>query len=99
MVSIIASIESAMALLRLEEIAKSDGRVNALLFAAEDYCANVGATRTASRKELMFARAAVANAAAAYELAAIDMVCVNYQDDQVLKEECQEGRELGYVGK
>ena len=97
-VSVIASIESALAVMRVMDIAASPG-VDALLFAAEDYCADVGITRTDARKELWFARSCVANAAAAYGLGAMDMVCIKYTDDAVLEEECVEGRAMGFTGK
>lgn len=47
-------------------------------FAAEDYCADVGLTRTPSRKEMLFARQYLVNAAAAYGLQAIDLVSDDY---------------------
>lgn len=37
--------------------------------------------------------------AKAFNLEAIDMVCVNYKDLDYLKEECQDGRRLGFTGK
>lgn len=37
--------------------------------------------------------------ARAYGLEAIDMVCVNYKDEAYLKEECEDGRRLGFTGK
>lgn len=37
--------------------------------------------------------------AAAFKLESIDMVCINYKDMQVLKEESMEGQSLGFTGK
>lgn len=51
----------------------SDFALNPLKVAAEDYCADVGATRTPSRMELLYARSSVVTAAKAYKLSAIDM--------------------------
>lgn len=45
-----------------------------MLFAAEDYCADVSIKRTSSRVEMLFARSAIVNAAKAYGLKAIDLV-------------------------
>ncbi|CEG63041.1 hypothetical protein RMATCC62417_00253 [Rhizopus microsporus] len=98
-IRLIASIESALGFMNIKEIVTADPRLDALIFAAEDYCADVGLTRTPSRKEMLFARQYLVNAAAAYGLQAIDLVCVDYQNKDVLIEECKEGREFGFTGK
>jgi len=98
-VQIIASLESAKAIIFAKEIAAASHKLCALLFAAEDYCANVGIQRTISRNELYFARSTTVHAAKAYGLQAIDMVCVAYKDMTVLAEEAEEGSRLGFDGK
>lgn len=55
--------------------------------------------RTSHRRELQFARSAVATTAHAYGLHAIDLVCIEYSNMGVLEEECCEGREMGFTGK
>ncbi|KAF8609711.1 beta subunit of citrate lyase [Ceratobasidium sp. AG-I] len=107
--SIIASIESARGLWDAGNIAawgrtsKSGAGdkviVSSLLFAAEDYCADTSIIRTRSRQELLYPRSQMATAAKAFGLQCIDMVCVNYQEEDVLREECEEARRLGYDGK
>ncbi|KAJ1311785.1 hypothetical protein OPQ81_010251 [Rhizoctonia solani] len=106
--SIIASIESARGLWDAGHIAgwKSSGQgagnkvtVSSLLFAAEDYCADTHIIRTKTRQELLYPRSQMATAAKAFGRQCIDMVCVNYQDPSVLREECEEARRLGYDGK
>lgn len=104
---IVASIESATALWHLGEIAKwkseggaeAGGILTALLFAAEDYCADTSVIRSRSRLELLYARSQVVTAAKAFGLEAIDMVCVNYKDLDYLRDECDDGRRLGFDGK
>ncbi|KDQ16652.1 hypothetical protein BOTBODRAFT_106648, partial [Botryobasidium botryosum FD-172 SS1] len=101
-VNIIASIESAKSLWNVGEIASwgaDNARVIALLFAAEDYCADASIIRTPSRTELLYTRSRIVAAAKAFGLQAIDMVCVNYKDQEYLRDECEEGRRLGYDGK
>ncbi|GAB1519432.1 hypothetical protein RhiTH_002498 [Rhizoctonia solani] len=41
----------------------------------------------------------MATAAKAFGIQCIDMVCVNYKDTSVLRDECEEARRLGYDGK
>ena len=37
--------------------------------------------------------------AAAFGLQSIDLVCVDYKNPEILKEECEEGRAFGFTGK
>ncbi|KAJ6509006.1 citrate lyase beta subunit [Mycena sanguinolenta] len=103
---LVASIESAKASWNLGAIAawkskfgKSGGSLNALLFAAEDYCADTSILRSPSRHELLYTRSSIVIAAKAFGLEAIDMVCVNYKDLDYLRDECKDGRQLGFTGK
>ncbi|EPT05192.1 hypothetical protein FOMPIDRAFT_1155851 [Fomitopsis schrenkii] len=104
---IVASIESARALVNLGTIAGWQSEfgpslrvsLSALLFAAEDYCADTSIIRTKSRQELLYTRSQIAITAKAFGLDAVDMVCVNYKDLDYLKEECEDGRRLGFNGK
>ncbi|KAI9263436.1 Pyruvate/Phosphoenolpyruvate kinase-like domain-containing protein [Phascolomyces articulosus] len=98
-IKLIASVESALGIMNIQEIAKADPRLDALIFAAEDYCADLGLIRTGTRKEMLFARQMIVNAAAAYGLQSLDLVCVDFQNPDVLKDECKEGREFGFTGK
>lgn len=110
--SLVLSIESAQSLLRMSSIIEQFDEerkkvglspkhvhIGALLFASEDYCAATGIVRTRSRKELLFPRAHMATIAKAYNLQAIDMVCIDYKDMDYLKEEAMEARHLGFDGK
>ncbi|GEM10152.1 citrate lyase subunit beta-like protein [Rhodotorula toruloides] len=99
---LVASIESPRALLNMREIASCSDKIGGLLFGAEDYCAASRLIRTPSRREMLFARSYIVTVAHAYGLAAIDLVCVKYKGDeaqQVLADECMEGREMGFTGK
>lgn len=105
-IRIVASIESARSAWNLGEIASwtseygpDGGKLGALLFAAEDYCADTSVVRTPSRLELLYVRSQITIAAKAFGLDAIDMVCVNYKDLNYLKDECEDGRRLGFNGK
>ncbi|KAK1236258.1 hypothetical protein PQX77_000492 [Marasmius sp. AFHP31] len=104
---IVSSVESARSLWNIGDIAgwKSEhgdvegGVVSGLLFAAEDYCADTSIVRTRSRQELLYTRSQIAIAAKAFGLEAIDMVCIHYKDLDYLREECEDGRRLGFTGK
>ncbi|KAJ1663531.1 hypothetical protein IW140_004960 [Coemansia sp. RSA 1813] len=98
-ISIIAGIETARGLVNIRSIAEADRRIDALLFAAEDYCADTGIIRTPARKELYYARSVVCTTAHAYRLQAIDMVTMDFRDMDVLCDESTEGAEMGFTGK
>jgi citrate lyase subunit beta-like protein len=73
--------------------------VDAIVFASEDYCADTGAIRTPSLVELLYARSAVVTTAKAYGLQAIDLVCMDFKNADILAVECLSGRQLGFTGK
>ncbi|KAI7828337.1 citrate lyase beta subunit [Kickxella alabastrina] len=89
--AIIAGIETALGLLNIREIAQASEHTDALLFAAEDYCADTGILRTPGRRELYYARSVVATTAHAFRLQAIDMVTMDFRSPQ--------GAEMGFTGK
>ncbi|KOS14150.1 citrate lyase beta subunit [Malassezia pachydermatis] len=107
--NMIVSIESAASLLHIptliekakDRLASYDhvARIVALLFASEDYCAATGVRRTRDRRGLLFPRSQLVTIAKAYQLQAIDMVCIEYKDEAYLHEECEEGAMLGFDGK
>ncbi len=97
-IRMLVGIETAKAILNLKEIA-SHPRLDGLIFGAEDFSANIGATRSKAGWEVMYARSAVVTAAAAYELQAIDMVFIDFRDTLNLKFEAQQGAAMGYTGK
>lgn len=104
-VRIIAAVESAMGFLNLREIAEaakvgtSKAKLDALVFASEDFCADIEATRTESATEMLYARSQLVMAAKAFGLQAIDMVHINFRDLDGLKVECEGGRQMGFTGK
>lgn len=96
--AVIAQIESARGLVNLKEIAARGGRLQALMFGAEDYAADVGARRTPGAEEVFFARSTVRAHAAAYGLQAIDMLWVDFKDAEGLARLAQQSAGLGFDG-
>jgi citrate lyase beta subunit len=98
-ICLIVIIESARAIVNLPDIAGSDARLQALIFGAEDFATDIGASRTREGWEVFFARSAVVTHAAAYGLQAIDMVFVDFRDSQGLSKEALQGAQMGFAGK
>ena len=96
---LIAIVESAQAIVNLDSIASADPRLKALIFGAEDYAADIGAKRSASAWEVFYARSAIVTHCAAYRLQAIDMVNINFEDDEGLRVQSVQGSRMGFSGK
>lgn len=97
-IALIGMIESARGLLAAPEIAASDRRMQALIFGAEDYAADIGAQRTREGLEVLYARSAVVTACAANDLQAIDLLFLDFRDLDGLRLEALRGAQLGYSG-
>lgn len=98
-IPIIAICESAQGILNLAEICQADPRVAAVIFGGEDLAADLGAMRTRDAKELFLARSLVVLNAAAARIQAIDLVCTDFQDIELIRTEAEEGARMGFSGK
>lgn len=96
-IGLIGMIENARGVLNLPAIASSV-RLRALIFGAEDYAADVGATRTREGLEVLYVRSAVVTACAAFGLQAIDLLYLDFRDPEGLRAEAVRGAQLGYAG-
>ncbi len=105
-----ASIETALGMERVAEIAASSPRLEALVFGVADYGASVGmpskgvsghgdAESNYPGHRWHFPLSRMVMAAKAHGLAAIDAPYGNFQDSQGLRDSCQWSRSLGYDGK
>jgi len=95
---VLALVESAAGVLNAEAIAGA-GATDALLFGAEDFAADVGATRTDAGTEVLYARQRVVAAASAADIDAIDTLYTDFEDADGLREDTRRGIEMGYDGK
>ncbi|XP_030763082.1 citramalyl-CoA lyase, mitochondrial-like isoform X1 [Sitophilus oryzae] len=106
-INVIIYIESARAFLNIVDICKTAEGLSktsniqpvSLVFGSDDFCANIGATRTESSIEILYARQKLVLVAKAFNLQAIDMVYIKYKDLEGLKKQCEEGMKMGYTGK
>lgn len=101
-IAMVVIVESALGIVNLATICRmteSCPRFQGIVFGAEDFTADVGATRTTEGSELLYARSAVVTHCAAYGLQAIDLVTVNFKDMDSLERESTRGAQMGYIGK
>lgn len=96
---ILAIVESAAGLIHLAPICQADERLKGIIFGAEDFAANIGATRTEAGWEVFHARSEIVIHCAAFGLQAIDLVNNHYHDLEPVKREAMQGAGMGFTGK
>ena len=103
-IKVLALIESAKAIMNLNEICRTaKSQLDGLIFAAEDFALDLSLIRTPSLTEFLYARSAIATACRAHDLSStIDLVCTAYRGKEgreKMEEECLGGKKLGFNGK
>ncbi|HET8720241.1 MAG TPA: CoA ester lyase [Candidatus Nitrosotenuis sp.] len=97
-VPILPSIESAQGVVNAYEIASSK-RVSAIVFGVFDLLNDMGVEYTKQAPGAQYARSKIPVDATAAGVYAIDAIWQDLQDTDGLKNDCEIGRSLGYVGK
>lgn len=97
-IALIGMIETARGVINAAAIASADARLEALIFGAEDYTADIGAIRTRDGMEVLYARSAIVTACAAFGLQALDLLFLDFHDPDGLRAEALRGAHLGYAG-
>jgi citrate lyase beta subunit len=98
-IPLLVGVETARGIINLGQIVSADSRLEAIIFGAEDFAGDIGATRTPQGWEVFYARSAVVTYAAAHGLQAIDMVQIDFKDTERLFQEALEGAHMAFAGK
>lgn len=99
-VRLMAWIESPEGLARIEDICRTvPARLTAVSLGSEDYTAALGVPRTRDGGELTYARARIANAAAAAGIGALDGAETDFRDPALFEEQARRARSVGFGGK
>jgi len=98
-IRLLIGVETAKGILNLRGIAEADKRLEAIIFGGEDFAASIGAVRTKAANELIYARQAIVTACAANDLQAIDIVFIDFKDNEGLRVEAEQGAGFGFSGK
>lgn len=105
---LITQVESALGLINLRDILSVDRcretesimlKHDCIILGGDDFAADLGATRTRSANELLYARQACVVHAKAFGLQVIDIVNINFKDLDFLRQEAEEGMQMGFTGK
>ena len=98
-IKVIPWIETAMAIVHVYDMARASRRIPGIAFGAEDYTNDMGVIRTDFGEECYYARSAVAVAARAAGVAALDGPFVGFRDPEGLRTDANNARQMGYTGK
>lgn len=100
-IQFLIAIESPKGLINAPRIAACSERVIGLMFGAEDFGLELSlpTVRELEARELLYARSAVAIAAAAAHIQAIDGVWPELNDEDNLWKDSRQARNLGFSGK
>ena len=98
-VQLIPWIESARAIVNVNEMASALVRTVAIAFGAEDFTNDMGIQRTDEGEEVYHARSMVAIAARAAGIASLDSPYVAFRNPEGLRRDAGVARRMGYTGK
>ena len=98
-ISMIALVETAVGIQKINEIAHAAKRMTGLQLGAEDLTKDLGIQRTATGDELRHARSALIYAACACNIDALDTPFPDYRDEQSHEKEACLAKSLGMIGK
>jgi len=92
-------IETALAIVNAYAICTCSGRIAAVAFGAEDFTHDMGIERTSDGVEVDYARNALAVAARAGNVPALDTPYFAFKDDDGLRRSALEAKRIGFKGK
>ena len=97
--------ETGEGLLNLERICellmnqKDLVHLEGVVFGSDDYCADIGATRTERADEVGYARQKIVAVARGFGIQPIDMVYIDIKNREGLRHQSEEGFRFGFAGK
>ena len=99
-VELLIAIESPIGLFNAYQLASSSPRIMGLMFGAEDFTRemNLPVRREGEAVDMIYARSAIATAAAAAHVQAVDGVWVDLNDPEGLRRFARQARRLGMSG-
>nr|XP_056718118.1 citramalyl-CoA lyase, mitochondrial [Euleptes europaea] len=100
-------VETAMGLLNFKAVCEETLRtgpqvglhLDAVVFGGEDFRASIGSTSSKDTLDILYARQNIIVTAKAFELQAIDLVYIDFHDEEGLRKQSREGALMGFTGK
>ena len=98
-VKLLPWIETAQAIVNVYEICAASPRIIGAAFGAEDFTNDMGIERAEDESETFYARNAIAIAARAANVLALDTPYFSFRDPDGLRRNAQAARQIGFKGK
>ncbi|KAM8977478.1 citramalyl-CoA lyase, mitochondrial [Pelodytes ibericus] len=106
-IHLITFVETATGLLNFKDICveclqrgpNAGLYLDGVVFGAEDFRASIGATSSKETHDVLYARQKIIVIAKAFGLQAIDLVYIDYKDEDGLLKQSREGALMGFSGK
>ena len=98
-IKLIPWIETAKAIVNLPSICSASPRIVAVALGAEDFTNDMGIKRTDEGPEILYARMAIAVAARAADVLALDTPYANFRDPEGLERDAHTAQNYGFRGK
>lgn len=99
-ISIFPLIEDALGVHQIDEIIEASDRVSRVAFGAEDFTEDIGAKKTPSQDELLYAKSKIILASRVHRIEKpIDTVYTNFKDDIGFRESAIHSKNLGFGGR
>uniref|UniRef100_A0A8C4V920 Citramalyl-CoA lyase, mitochondrial n=1 Tax=Falco tinnunculus TaxID=100819 RepID=A0A8C4V920_FALTI len=100
-------VETAVGLLNFKAVCEEALRtgsqagfhLDAVVFGGEDFRASIGATSSKETHDILYARQKIIVTAKAFGLQAIDLVYIDFRDEDGLRRQSREGASMGFTGK
>ncbi|XP_054829029.1 citramalyl-CoA lyase, mitochondrial [Eublepharis macularius] len=100
-------VETAMGLLNFKAVCEEalrrgpqvGLRLDAVVFGGEDFRASIGSTSSKEALDIIYARQKIIVIAKAFGLQAVDLVYIDFQDEEGLRKQSREGALMGFTGK
>lgn len=105
--NLIPFVETAMGLLNFKAVCEETLKIgpqvglflDAVVFGGEDFRASIGATSSKDTQDILYARQKIVVVAKAFGLQAIDLVYIDFQDEDGLRRQSREAAAMGFTGK
>uniref|UniRef100_A0A8D2Q1P5 Citramalyl-CoA lyase, mitochondrial n=1 Tax=Varanus komodoensis TaxID=61221 RepID=A0A8D2Q1P5_VARKO len=100
-------VETAMGLLNFKAVCEETQmlgpkvglHLDAVVFGGEDFRASIGSTSSKDTHDILYVRQKIIVTAKAFGLQAIDLVYIDFQDEEGLCKQSREGALMGFTGK
>ena len=98
-IKILAMIETPLGITNIDKICKSSEMLDGLIFGAEDFRTSSGIGRDLGDIPIQFARSKIVSSSKSYNLQAIDMISLDFKNEENVIKDSKNSKTFGFTGK